>query len=233
MRTSPEDQAFFPSRREMDIALPEYVLSRTQDWYHLYDNVQYLERNLSPITPLPENTYFEEVFGLDAWLKKGYVLQDLMALMLEHNETAETAEKASISPDFVLQDLDGRTHRLSEQGGYVLVDFWYRACYPCLKAMPVLERMHQKYGQQGLTVWGINSTDTDIPQLKAFLEKRKVNYTSLLDPDEQLTNDFKVQTYPQLFLIEASTGKILFNHRGYSDDLEQTLETMMGELLGK
>ena len=47
----------------------------------------------------------------------------------------------------VLEDFLGR--------GPVLVQFWATWCKPCLKEMPYIQRMHEEYAEQGLTVLSV------------------------------------------------------------------------------
>jgi hypothetical protein len=45
------------------------------------------------------------------------------------------------APAWEIKDLDGRTHTLEQYRGKVLVlDFWYRGCGWCMRAMPQVKR---------------------------------------------------------------------------------------------
>jgi len=60
-------------------------------------------------------------------------------------------------PDFALVDLDGNPARLSDLAGHGLIlDFWATWCPPCRREMPLLDEIHAKYGQQQLSVIGID-----------------------------------------------------------------------------
>ena len=48
-------------------------------------------------------------------------------------------------PDFELQDLGGRTWRLADlRGKVVLINVWATWCPPCLEEMPSIERLHER-----------------------------------------------------------------------------------------
>ncbi len=58
-------------------------------------------------------------------------------------QTVATQEQAA---DGDLFDLQGNVHRLSDfKGKAVLIDFWSRGCGPCLKALPEMKEISQKY----------------------------------------------------------------------------------------
>lgn len=58
-------------------------------------------------------------------------------------KTVAAQEKAA---DGDLFDLQGNVHRLSDfKGKAVLMDFWSRGCGPCLKALPEMKEISEKY----------------------------------------------------------------------------------------
>ncbi len=232
LKSIPSDPDFYHQKMELHIDLASNHLFQVQSWVWMLDETQYHSIDIGPVKKLPETARFEDYFQLDEWLAKGYNLLDVEALQPEDMQEQET-EKPLVAADFSLQDLQGKTHRLSDQKGYVLLDFWYRSCYPCLKAMPVIEHIHQKYKARGLVVWGVNPTDLDAEKLRTFLEKRLINYPSLMDTDGTLTENMLVTGFPRLFILEAPSGKVVFDHQGYSEDLEAALEKFLDEHMGK
>src|SRR5213593_984928 len=67
----------------------------------------------------------------------------------------QTALKpGSLVPDFKLNDLNGKAFKSSQlQGSVVLLDLWATWCEPCIADIPMLNRLHEKFGS--LKVVGI------------------------------------------------------------------------------
>jgi len=70
---------------------------------------------------------------------------------------ATAAPVATEGPDFTVTTLEGRTLRLSElRGQVVVVDYWATWCGPCRIAMPHLQKLHDEYKSQGVTVLALS-----------------------------------------------------------------------------
>jgi peroxiredoxin len=64
------------------------------------------------------------------------------------------------APDFALKDADGRTVRLSDyRGKVVLLDFWATWCDPCRYEIPWFMDMERKRKDRGFAVLGVSMDD--------------------------------------------------------------------------
>ena len=61
------------------------------------------------------------------------------------------------------------------RGQLVLLHFWATWCPPCLKEMPVIDAIHQKYAPLGLTVVGLNC-DEERSAMSDFLASHPARY---------------------------------------------------------
>lgn len=84
--------------------------------------------------------------------------------------------------EFALIDLAGKTHRLADyRGKLVLLNFWATWCPPCREEIPGFIRLQERYAGRGLQIVGIS---IDNPEAVArFWQEMKINYPLLLADD--------------------------------------------------
>ena len=63
----------------------------------------------------------------------------------------------------------------SLKGKVILVDIWATWCGPCMRVLPHVVKIYQKYHGQGLEVVGV-SCDSNADDLKSFLQITQRNY---------------------------------------------------------
>jgi thiol-disulfide isomerase/thioredoxin len=107
-----------------------------------------------------------------------------------------SAQEQLPAPEVVLRDVNGRTVRLSDfKGKVVLLNFWATWCPPCKAEIPDLVKWQTKYQSKGLQAVGITYPPTDRRAVRSFMRTLKMNYPVLLgrqetkalfDPDETL-----------------------------------------------
>jgi thiol-disulfide isomerase/thioredoxin len=141
-------------------------------------------------------------------------------------KSPELLKKDTIAPDWELLSLtDEKISLKSLQGELVLIDFFYKSCYPCMQALPALQALSEKYKSKGLRVIGIDPYDKKEDDIAAFLSKRGVSYTVLLGGSDA-AKDYHVSGYPTMYLIDK-TGKIIFIQEGYGKDVENKLDEII------
>ncbi len=95
----------------------------------------------------------------------------LMSLLL----LTASAQAEPLPADLVVKTLDGAEYKLSAQKGqWVVVNYWATWCGPCIKEMPELDELDKARDDVG--VIGLAFEDTEVADLKKFLEKRPVSY---------------------------------------------------------
>jgi peroxiredoxin len=139
------------------------------------------------------------------------------------------------APAFTLKDLQGKNVSLADyKGKVVLADFWGTFCVPCVKALPELQALHQKYGPKGFAVIGV-SVDEKPSQVAPVIKKAKATYPMLM-ATPKVWSAYKVSALPALVLI-GRDGKIIKRYGGEADkkamiaQIERALE--VPTLLGK
>jgi peroxiredoxin len=118
---------------------------------------------------------------------------------------ATDAKRAHL--DFELKDRTGKTWRLSDLRGHVvIVNFWATWCPPCRKEIPDLEKLSQRFAGQGLIVLGIS--DEEAPKVDDFLKRQPIAYPVLLDSDRAVNKSFAIHGIPKSFVYDRS-GKLV------------------------
>ena len=81
------------------------------------------------------------------------------------------------APDFALKDVNGKTVRLSDyRGKVVLLDFWATWCSPCQIEIPWFVDLERKNKDKGFAVLGVSMDDDGWEAVKPFLSQLGVNY---------------------------------------------------------
>ncbi len=141
-------------------------------------------------------------------------------------ESPKLLPKDTIAPRWELPSLTDEKVNLEDfKGQLVLIDFFYKSCYPCMQALPGLQALHLKYKDKGLKIIGIDPYDKKEDGLAAFLAKRGVTYTILLEGKDAAKN-YRVSGYPTMYLIDRK-GNIIFTQVGYGKGVDEVLEEVI------
>ncbi|HKS39319.1 MAG TPA: TlpA disulfide reductase family protein [Blastocatellia bacterium] len=112
------------------------------------------------------------------------------------------------APAFALKDLQGRTVRLSDYKGKVLlINFWATWCAPCLVEMPDLVKLQKEYESQGLQIVGITCPPMSRKDVRGVARKLKINYPILFGTDEVSDAYYATSVLPTTIVIDRN-GKV-------------------------
>jgi peroxiredoxin len=119
----------------------------------------------------------------------------------QHQERKIASYRGRPAPDFELELLDGKTQKLADlKGKIVLLNFWFAACKPCEVEIPSLNQLLADYGEKGVVVLAAGLDNEE--KSKAFVEKKGMKF--LVAPNaKDLANSYEVINYPTTFLIDA------------------------------
>ncbi|MGC2047173.1 MAG: TlpA disulfide reductase family protein [Gallionella sp.] len=112
----------------------------------------------------------------------------------------------SHAADFVLEDIQGKTHRLADyRGKWVLVNFWATWCSPCLSEIPELSSLHSVHKDKDLQVIGIALQSESRKEVADFAREHKISYPVVL-------GDFR--TARQIGTVDVLPSSFLYNPNG-------------------
>ena len=107
--------------------------------------------------------------------------------------------------DFTLQDMQGKTHHLSDyRGKWVLVNFWATWCPPCLKEIPDLISLHNE--RKDVVVIGIAMEYANGKLVADFVKAHGVNYPIVLGNSKILAQIGEMEALPTSYLY-SPTGE--------------------------
>jgi len=111
------------------------------------------------------------------------------------------------------------------------IDFWASWCGPCRQSFPWMNRMHDKFGPQGLRIVAIN-LDAKRPDAQAFLAQMPASFELAFDTGGAAAKQFGVKAMPSSVLVGAD-GKVIAVHQGFREEDEAALERGIASALGQ
>jgi thiol-disulfide isomerase/thioredoxin len=133
-------------------------------------------------------------------------------------------------PSFILEDLAGHAHSLSDyRGQVVLVNFWATWCPPCLAEMPSMQRLANALQKQPFSILAINVEQSKSTVWK-FRELLGIDFTTLLDITGATARSWDINIYPTSYLIDTQ-GRVRYTVQGALEwdapDTTQLIEALL------
>jgi thiol-disulfide isomerase/thioredoxin len=149
---------------------------------------------------------------------------------LTHKLTALTPRPPA--PAFTLKDLDGKTRKLSDyKGQVVLVNFWATWCPPCRREMPSLEHLYQKLKGQPFMIFAADQIESfDLVFSFTGELDPAPTFPILLDTKGQASAQWHVQGLPTSFIVDKQ-GRIAYRAIGGREFDHPEIEAMIRKLI--
>lgn len=138
------------------------------------------------------------------------------------------AIKGQTAPDFEFLNLNGEKIKLSElKGKVVIINFFFTACAPCVREIPFLNSLVEKYGNENIKFISISRWE-DAEQLKPFLAKNPIKFDIIpsvfKDGKSEMQlfaeNTYHVMLYPSLLILDKN-GVVTHTQVGYVPAYEE------------
>jgi thiol-disulfide isomerase/thioredoxin len=144
--------------------------------------------------------------------------------------------KNRTAPDFLLRDLEGKTHRLAEfRGKAIILNFMATWCGPCAGELPILVRFAREHENDPITIIGIDY-DEAARTVGRFVTERGLTYLVLIDDGGAVAAAYGVNGFPTTYFID-SAGRIRFSSVGSFDgaagdrSFRQIVDVNLGEFI--
>jgi peroxiredoxin len=105
-------------------------------------------------------------------------------------------------PDQPFADAEGAEHDLRGllQSGPLLIGIYKSSCASSKQMFPFLERLHQRYGANGLHVLGVSQDSENIT--RSFARRYGITFPILVEgPHFPISREFDIAATPTIFLI--------------------------------
>jgi thiol-disulfide isomerase/thioredoxin len=158
----------------------------------------------------------------------------IAALMIAFSPARVLPQEAK-APQLELKDLNGRTVRLSDyHGKVVLINFWATWCPPCRAEMPDLVRLQREHGKDGLQIIGVTYPPEKKARVREFARSLEVNYPIILGTRETKARFSSEETLPLTVVINRD-GKVneiisgILLHKEFDEKIKPLLMNKEGE----
>lgn len=113
----------------------------------------------------------------------------------------------------------------------VYLDFWASWCVPCRKSFPWLNKLQERYRDQGLRVVAVN-LDRDHKAAESFLKKNSTSVSIVFDPKGYFARRLHLEAMPTSFVFDRD-GTLQRTNIGFDIDDAADTNDFIAELLKK
>ena len=131
----------------------------------------------------------------------------------QHRPSVFSKQEKIAAPDFSLNDIQGKTFKLSSQRGNPVVMFFGATwCPACRSEMPFYKALYEKYAKSGLKFLYIDINEST-KRVARFAKENSFPYLVLVDSDGSVANDYNIIGVPTLILVDKGGNMIGVSHR--------------------
>jgi peroxiredoxin len=146
--------------------------------------------------------------------------------------TTQVGERAPV-PEVAFDDAEGLTRNLSEllASGPLLLGIYKSSCASSKQMFPFLERLYQRYRDQGLHVVGVAQDSANIT--RSFARRYGVTFPLLIEGEDfPISSAFDIAATPTVYLIMPN-GDISYTTMGFMKPGLDALGDAVADALGR
>jgi thiol-disulfide isomerase/thioredoxin len=135
---------------------------------------------------------------------------------------------------FVATDLNGDEFDFGVHLGrdVVLLSFWATYCEPCKAEMPVLQKLHDTYGGQGLKIVSVSLDGSDTQAgVRPYIRTQGYTFQVVIDEDTAIANAYNPRATAPFTVLFGRDGKIHKQIAGFqlseAAELEATVKALV------
>jgi thiol-disulfide isomerase/thioredoxin len=159
----------------------------------------------------------------DSRLQSSYYLRNIKDKIL----ALQSLKPGDPIPAFLATDMNGKPVTPENfKGRFVVLDFWFTGCPPCIKGFPKMKEYADKYKDR-LELVSISCSDKE-PVWRNFITSNQLTWTHVLDTrgPNSLATLFNIETYPTKMIIDAQ-GKLVRIFTGETAEFYTTIDDLL------
>jgi len=107
------------------------------------------------------------------------------------------------APDFSLKDIQGKTVRLKDlRGKVVLINFFATWCAPCRREIPDFLQLYDRFKEKGFEIVGIGVDMEGETVLRPFAEQLRISYSVVVGTREVVLDYGGITGVPTSFFVD-------------------------------
>ena len=150
-------------------------------------------------------------------------------LVLERSDQTVALAVGFEMPNVAVTRLDSSAIDLTAlRGKPVVINWWNTFCGPCIREIPELNELVEKYADRGVEFLAI--AHNEMAHLPPFLQKHPFSYDIALGKEDAL--QIFGYAFPRHVILD-SEGKVAYDVLGYSADATDKMDAVIGSLLSE
>ncbi len=149
-----------------------------------------------------------------------------------------SSQRLNMEPiEGMLTTLDGKKVTLADfKGKVVMIDFWATWCGPCVKSMPSLQEVYNKYsGNDQVQILVVNVWERTKERKEVagkFIETNKYTFPVFLDLEDEVVKKFGVTGIPTKFFLDKE-GRVQYKDVGFkaADEFKEYASSVIDLML--
>lgn len=118
------------------------------------------------------------------------------------------------------------------RGKVVMVDFWTYGCINCVRTLPYVTKLHEKYKDKGLVIVGVHTPEFPFERsasnVEAALKRHGITYPVAQDNNFATWRAYSNQYWPAQYIVDRN-GQVVYTHAG--EGAYEEMDRLIGKLL--
>lgn len=145
--------------------------------------------------------------------------------------TLYPAQREAKARGFEVTLINDKTFKLSDyEGQVVLLNIWATWCAPCREETPDLQKLYEKYKDEGFMILGVSIDEQGESVVRPFIEKYEVSYPIVIDDGTIMDKYGPTMGIPTTYIINKKGNLEYFAVGALTNkELEPRIKNLLSE----